>query len=286
MIKMFDRTRRLRVLLAVLVMASLTIITIDFRTDGDGPLDRVGRGALTVIGPIQSGLARVFKPVGNFFAGFTKVPALRDRIVALERELATLRTEREQIADITRENQSLRRLLALRDRFGFDTVAAQVIGVSPSNFERTIFIDVGRPDGVTRDTPVIAGEGLIGRVVSVGESSSRVVLLTDRSSSVAARLAATGKTGVLEGDGTGLLRMELFDPQTEVAVGDKVVTSGYDRGLYPPGIPLGTVVDAPDAGTGLTRVVRVEPTVDFSSLDYVLLVVGDDSGGARRGGRR
>ncbi len=286
MIKMFDRTRRLRILLAVLVMASLTIITIDFRTVGDGPLDKAGRGALTVIGPIQAGLVRIFRPVGNFFAGFTKVPALRDRIVALEAELATLRTEREQIADITRENESLRQLLGLRERFGFETLPAQVIGVSPSNFERTIFIDRGRADGVARDMPVVGGEGLIGRVVSVARTSSQVLLLTDRSSSVAARLSTNGRTGVLEGNGTGRLQLELFDPETEVVVGDKVVTSGYDRGLYPPGIPLGTVVDAPEAGSNLTRIVTLEPIVDLSSLDYVLLVVGEGRDAGRRGRNR
>lgn len=284
MIKMFDRPRRLRILLAVLLLASITIITIDFRSAGDdGPLDKLGRGALTVIGPVQRGLVTIFRPVGDFLSGFTKVPSLRTRIQTLEGELATLRAERDLIEDVARENESLRSLLALQERLNVRTQAAQVIGVSPSNFERVIFIDRGRTQGVAVDMPVVTGEGLVGRVTKVGPDTAQVLLLTDRSSSVAARLATNGKIGVLEGQGSATLRLELLDPATRVDVGDRVVTSGYDRGLFPPGLALGTVVSAPEAGANLSRVVSVEPFIDFSSLDYVLLVVGEkrSKGGGR-----
>jgi len=274
MIKMFDRTRRLRLLITLLVLASVTVVTIDFRTEGDGPLDKVGRAALTVLGPIQEGLMTIGRPIGNFFAGFTQVGSLKERITALEGEKAALRNERELIQDIQRENESLRALLDLNERLGFETLAAQVIGVSPSNFERTIFIDQGRAEGVRKDMPVLAGEGLAGRVVSVGRSSATVLLITDRASAVAARLSSSGRTGIIEGQNTGILRFELLDPATLVSLGDKVVTSGHDRGLYPSGIPVGSVVDVPPPGTNLSRAVSVQPFVDFSSLDHVLIVVG------------
>ena len=274
MIKMFDRTRRARLVLAVLLTASVTIITIDFRTEGEGPLDKIGRAAMTVIGPVQEGLTTIFRPVGNFFAGFTKVPSLRARVAELEQQVATLEAEARQFEDIVRENESLRQQLDLAARLNLRTQSARVVGVSPSNFERTVFIDQGASEGVEVDMPVIAGAGLVGRVIQVGKSSAQVALLTDPSSAVASRLVTNGKTGVLEGTGAGSLRLELLDPTTEVAAGDKVVTSGYDRGLFPPGIPVGTVIDAPPAGSYLTRAVTVQPFVDFSSLDYVLLVIG------------
>lgn len=275
MIRMFDRTRRLRLLLAVLLAASITIITIDYRSGGDGPLDKVGRAALAVLGPVQEGLARVLRPVGNFLAGFTQVPSLRERVASLEQENASLRAQQEQVADVLRENESLRRLLVLRERFGFRTMAAQVVGVGPSNFERSVFIDRGSRDGVRRDMPVIGGEGLAGRVLEVGPTTAQVLLIVDRQSAVAGRLSSNGETGIIEGTGGRAMRFELFDPAAAVAVGDKVLTSGYDRGLFPPGIPVGTVVSAPPSPGGLSRVVQVEPLVDFSSLDHLLLVLGD-----------
>jgi rod shape-determining protein MreC len=275
MIRMFDRTRRLRLLLAVLIMASVTIITVDFRSGGDGPLDKVGRAAMTVLEPIQSGLVTIFRPVGNFFAGFTQVPSLRTRVQELEGELATLAADREQFEDVLRENESLRALVAITERFGFRTRAAQVIGVGASNFEQTVFISLGSDDGIEVDTPVIAGGGVVGRVVRVARSSSHVVLLTDRSSSVAGRVSATGQTGIVDGQGSRRLSFELLNPESRVSVGDTVVTSGYDGGLFPPGIPIGTVTEAPEAGPNLSRVVTVEPLVDFSSLDHVLLVLSE-----------
>lgn len=275
MIRMFDRPRRARLLLALLVVASITIITIDYRTGGDGPLDKVGRVTLTVVGPIQRGLATLLRPVGNFLAGFTKVPSLRARIQGLEAELAALRADRELVEDVRRENESLRSLFALRERLNLRTVAAQVVGVSPSNFERTIFVDRGSRHGVAKEMPVVTGEGLVGRVTSVGPSTATVLLLTDRASSIAARLANNGETGIVEGEGAGTLRFELLDPAAKVSAGDRVVTSGYDRGLFPPGLAIGSVLDAPEAGANLSRVVTVQPAVDLSSLDHVLLVMGE-----------
>jgi rod shape-determining protein MreC len=271
---MFDRTRRLRILLIVLVMASLTIVTIDFRSKGEGPLDKIGHVALTILSPIQHGLVKIFRPVGNFFAGFTEVPSLRARVSDLQNQTAELKGEADKYSDVIRENQNLRALLGMRDRFDLETVAAQVTGVSPSNFERTIFVNVGSKKGIKKDMPVVASEGLVGRVTKVSSNSAEILLMIDRQSAVATRVAGSGETGLLEGDGSEDPRLELFNPDAKVNVGDKLVTSGYDRGLFPPGIPIGFVTAAPPAHSNLSRVVRVQPYVDFSRLDYILIVVG------------
>jgi rod shape-determining protein MreC len=271
---MFDRTKRVRVLLIVLILASLTIVTIDFRSKGEGPLDKIGHVALTILSPIQHGLVKIFKPVGNFFAGFTEVPSLRSQVSELQRTNGELKSLADRNVDLLRENENLRRLLNMAAQFNLSTITCQVIGVSPSNFERTIFINCGRGKGLKKNMPVIAGEGLVGRVTSVSRSSAEILLLIDRTSAVAARIAGTGETGLLEGDGSEDPRLELFNPDAKVSVGDRIVTSGYDRGLFPPGIPIGIVTAAPPAQSNLSRVVRIQPYVDFSSLDYVLIVKG------------
>ena len=274
MIRMFDRSKRVRWLLVILIVASLAIVTIDYRSKGNGPFERIGHVALTILSPIQHGLVTIFRPVGNFFAGFTEVPGLRARVSTLQRQVAELRAGENTVAEIERENESLRKLLGIRDRYNLNTLAAQVIGVSPSNFERTVFIDRGSRAGVKKDMPVIAGDGLVGRVIRVGPSTSEILLLIDRTSAVASRVVPSGETGLLEGDGSENTKLELFNPDAKLGVGDRVVTSGYDRGLYPPGIPIGTVVSAPPAQSNLSRVVAIQPYVDFSSLDYVLLIIG------------
>jgi len=276
MIRMFDRARRLRLLVIALVIVSLAIITVDFRSKGNGPLERIGHVAMTVIGPVQRGFSSILHPIGSFFSSIGHGPALQREISKLRSERAAVDAQLKQYGDVARENERLRALLALRDRFNLRTMPAQVIGVSPSNFERQIFIGIGSSNGVRRDMPVISGDGLVGHVTRVTADAAEVELIVNRGSAVAGRVASTGETGVVDGTGSNSLRLELLDPNARVAVNDQVVTSGYDNGLYPPGIPVGVVTRAPKAqGAALQRIVDVQPFVDFSSLDYVLLVTGE-----------
>src|SRR5438309_788764 len=136
MIRM-DRSRRARWVLVLLLVTSLAIVSIGFRAKGESPFDKLGRVALTVLGPVQKGLVVVFRPVGHFFAGFTQVPSLRAKVHTLERQIAALRLQEQQIIDIQRENESLRRLVGMRDKYHLETLAAQVTGVAPTNFGRT-----------------------------------------------------------------------------------------------------------------------------------------------------
>jgi rod shape-determining protein MreC len=274
MMRIFDRTRRARLLVAVLLSAAIVLVTIDFRTEGDGPLDAIGRGIMSVVGPIQDGVSSALRPVGDFLAGFTQVGSLKEQVRLLQEQNAELQNERQQVADILRENEELRTALGLRERFDFKTVTVRVTGVGPSNFEQTVFIDRGQAEGIRKDQPVVSGQGLVGRVVSVSAHSARVLLLIDPSSAVAARVSSNGETGVLEGRTGDELRFDLFDSDAALTVGETVVTSGYQGGVYPAGIPIGTIARIEPKGEQLTRRAWVRPFVDFTSLDYLLVVTG------------
>ena len=277
MMRIFDRTRRARLLVVLLLTAALVLVTIDFRSKGDSPLDAIGRGIMTVVGPLQDGLSRLVRPIGDFFSGFTQVGTLKDQIRQLQEQNDQFRQRERQVTDIARENEELRKLLGLSDRLNLKTVTARVTGVGPSNFEHTVFIDRGTANGVRKDMPVVAGAGLVGRVVQVSQRTARVLLLVDPSSAVAARLASNGETGVAEGTGGDELRLDLFDAEAAVTTGDEVVTSGYEGGVYPPGIPIGTVVRVQPKGNALARRAFVTTFVDFSSLDFLVIVVGQEA---------
>jgi rod shape-determining protein MreC len=274
MMRIFDRTRRARLLVGILLSAAIVLVTIDYRTKGDGPLDAIGRGIMTAIGPLQDGVSAVLRPVGNFLAGFTQVPSLKAQIAKLQQENALLQQRERQVADIARENEELRKLLHLQQqRLDLKFLAVRVTGVGPSNFEHTVFIDLGTSSGVRKDMPVIAGAGLVGRVVSASATSARVLLLIDPSSAVAARVAANGETGLITGDGGGELQFDLFDAEAAVKIGDQVVTSGYQGGVYPAGIPVGEISRLGKRTGSLSRRVWIRPHVDFTSLDHLLVVI-------------
>lgn len=270
MIRHNERNGRRRLLLAVLLIASIALVTVDYRSHGSGPLAKAGRGIASVLNPLQEGLGKIFGPVGDFFAGFTKVRSLRSQVKKLEQENGLLRQQQGQVEDIRRENERLRALLEMRRRVGLKVLEADVIAVAPSNFEHSVVIDQGSAEGVRKNMPVIGPGGLIGRVMETTAHAARVMLVSDPSSSVAGRLAPSGISGLLTGTAGSELRFEIFDTKGTISVGDSVVTSGYQRSVYPPGIPIGSVtrVDV----HGLVRIAWVQPAADLGTLDYVLVV--------------
>lgn len=274
---MYNR-RRARILLAVLVLAALVLVTVDFRSDGsrgEGPLGALRGGASTVFGPIQDGLATIVRPIGGSIGNVTGLFSARAENAQLRAQLERLQDRRRSYDDVVRENEELRQLLAIQEAIAFETAAAQVIASGPSNFEWTVTLDIGSSDGVARDMPVINGDGLVGRVIQTTADSSRVLLAVDPSFQAAAKHAQTGEEGTLQGNGGDPMIFRPLDPESEVEVGDEIVTSLYSNGVFPSGIPIGTVARADEASGLLTRAIRVRPWVDFTRLQSVLVVLYD-----------
>lgn len=274
---MYER-RRARILLAVLTLAALAFVTVDARAGEESPLERVRDGVHTVFGPLQDGLAGVLRPVTlatDTVTDFFRVRAENARLrAALEEEQQRTRS----VADVARENDELRELLGAHDELTarseeFDVLTARVIALAPSNFEWTVTINVGERDGVERGMTVVNGDGMIGRIVHVGPTASRVLLAIDRTFSAAVRIARTGEQGYLEGRGTNPLRFTLLDPEADVEEGDEVITSTYDNAVFPDGLPIGEVSDAAPPSGLLTREIEVLPYVDFTRLSHVLVIL-------------
>jgi rod shape-determining protein MreC len=254
-------------------VTSLMTITVDYRAGEEGPLAALGRGALGIVTPIQEAISGIFRPVGTFFSTLANLGDLKAENARLRARLEQLTGEQAQILDLQRQNDLLRRQLDLKERLGFETRGATVIGESVSNFEWAVIIDRGSDDGVRLDMPVLAAEGLVGRVVKVSGGSSKVRLIIDPRSRVAVRLSSTGEQGVLVGRRAGQdLRLDLVDPETEVAAAEPVITSGFEGAVFPPGIPVGVVSEVIPSAVDLSKHVMVRPLVDVSRLDHVLVV--------------
>jgi len=269
---MYQR-RRARVLLSLLVLLTLTLITIDFRAGHDGPLSALRRVATAAFSPVQDGVASVLRPIGELFGGIGDAFSARNENELLRQRLDELESAQQNVTDLLRENAELRRLVGMQERLAEASVPARVIALSPSNFEWTVTLDVGARAGVRRDMVVINGDGLVGRVIQVTEDASRVLLAIDPNFSAASRDARLGETGLITGQGGDLMRYRPLDPEAELEVGDQIITSGYDNGIFPPGIPIGTVEEVGATSALLDRYLRVRPFVDFSRLDVVVVVL-------------
>ena len=281
-----SRARSTRLLVVTLVSISLVTITVDYREGDDGPLSSLGNDALAVISPLQEVVSKVTHPIGNFFSTLFRLPSirherdtLRERVDALETQLAETRADQARLAD-------LESLLGLQESLGpkISTTAAQVIANGVSNFEWTITIDKGSGDGIAQGMAVVASAGLVGHVVRVGANSSIVQLIIDPDSSVAGRLDVSRQTGLLSGQGPSDLQMSLVEPSVEVAPDEHVVTAGYRisnvaESLYPPNVLIGTVSRVLDEDSATEKFLTIRPAVDFSSLSLVLVVLSRDSRG-------
>jgi rod shape-determining protein MreC len=274
------RIRSTRLLVVGLLVASLVTITLDARGGPDGPLAAMGRVVGAVLGPLQEGVATVFRPVGSWITNVFRAGSLAEENAALEEQITLLRRQRQEVLSYQQENERLREMVELRERLGYDstdTVGATVIGEATGNFEWSVTIDRGSADGVTVDTPVIAGEGLVGVVTEVYPTTSKVLLIIDPDSAVSARLASSGERGLIEGQRDEPLQMRLVDTDTEIQPGETVETSGYQLeedlyGLYPSGIPIGVVDRVAPSDDDVRLDVLVRPNVDFSTLANVMLI--------------
>ena len=266
-------TRRTRLVLSVLLIAALALITIDYRSGSSGPLRPLGNVGNMMFGPLERLAGDVTRPVSQLAGGSSSGA----KISALQRQNAQLRAELSQVRLNSVQDAQLKKLLQLTARGRYRVVAANVIAAA-TGYADTVTIDVGSRDGVKPNETVLNGNGLVGRTISVGSTTSTVLLATDASSTVGSRLAGTGQIGSVGGMGKGLsgpnmLHLQLFSNSAVLHLGEQLVTFGSVGGSpYVPGVPIGTIVRLETSSNALTRSALVRPFVDFSSLGVVGVV--------------
>jgi rod shape-determining protein MreC len=268
---------RRRYVLLLLVLTAVTLITLDSRAGRTGPLGAVGRGAHTVVSPIERGVNAVAQPVSDWWDGVTNAGHLKRENAALRRENAELRGKQAAAAHAINENKILDQLLHLPILSNVPRVAARVVNRDPGNFESTLTIDRGTESGIARDMPVMAGDGLVGKVIETWRGGSKVRVLVDQDSAVGVQTEQKpghdSTTGIAEGrTGSRDVVVDDFDPQKPVVVGDAVVTSGLENSVFPYGLPVGKVVKVDKLPGGLGTRVRIRPYVDFDGVAYVLVL--------------
>jgi rod shape-determining protein MreC len=267
-------------LVVVLVSISLAVITLDYREGEDGPLAGLGRIALATMAPLQEAVTTATRPIGDFFSGLVHLPSVEKENERLRRANQDLVAQIAAEADKESQIEQLSNLLGLQESLTPDSVPAVVIANGLSNFRYTITINKGSVDGVELDQPVVTGSEqapiLVGRVVAVSAISAEVELIIDRNSVVAGRLSVSHETGQIQGQGDQDLRMTLVTPGTSVTGDETVVTQGYEvsgqQGLYPPGLVIGEVSRVIQDADGLQEFVTVRPAIDFSTLEFVLVL--------------
>ncbi|MFI9779073.1 rod shape-determining protein MreC [Streptomyces sp. NPDC051956] len=268
-------TRESRLLLVLLIAIAFALITVDIRGGEDSPVDGARRAAARVFGPVENGVSSAVDPIGNAIAAVKDSGERHNRVSELERENAALKAK---LGSDDRNRSKIRQFDSMLKTAGagqYGIKGAQVIAIGAAQgFSWTVTIDAGANDGLKRDMTVLNGDGLVGRVTTVGPNTATVLLANDPDFTVGTRMERTDELGFASGQGDRPLRVQLLNGKANIKKGDRLVTFGSQADKpFVPGVPVGQVVRVDPSGGDLTRTIYVKPYVGFTKLDVVGVVV-------------
>ncbi|MEO5337058.1 MAG: rod shape-determining protein MreC [Magnetospirillum sp. WYHS-4] len=215
--------------------------------------------------PMLDALARPTATIAEMVRTAREISNLHEENLRLREESGRLLQWQAAARKLEAENKALRDLLHFSPDGEIRFVTARVIGNTGGAFARSLLLNAGQRDGVRKGQVVVSGQGLVGRITSVGRHSSRVLLLTDLNSRVPVVVEPTRTRAMLAGNNSDQANLLYLPPGAEVSPGDRVVTSGH-AGVFPPGLPVGVVSAVSEAG------ISVRPLVDRDRLEYLRIV--------------
>lgn len=271
---MRDLFKRFRFYLLATVLLLATVVVYSYNLRQKSVTTFFERAVLSLAAPFQMAIDGGTSRLEEIWNDYLWLVGTGQRNQQLEAENRALRARLMEVEELSLQNLRLRKLLAFVDELDLAALPAQVIGEDVSHWSRTIVIDKGFRSGLREGLPVVASEGVVGRVIKTSAHSSRVLLVTDASSAVAALVQRTRTRGIARGRGEGL-SIEYALNDADIQTGDLLVTSGTG-GIFPKGLPLGRITSVEKDPFGLFQRVAAEPAVDFARLEEVLVVLGEE----------
>ena len=242
---------------------------------------------LDALGPLEGIVLQLTTPVQRFFRGMADRVVETSQFLSSRRDLIARNEQLESLVDeLMVENVRLKEFEAenedLRTKLDFSEthpeymlkaaeVRGRVIGSEPNNLLAVLIIDVGKRHGIAKGMPVITERGLAGHILAVGTNWSKVLLIIDPSSSVAAMTQSARAPGVVSGRLGQDLQMEYIPQQDLISVGDVVLTSGMG-GRYPQGLVIGQIIEIQQRDVDAFQQATVRPSVSFRNLETVLVL--------------
>jgi rod shape-determining protein MreC len=232
---------------------------------------------LTIASPLAP-VQKTISGTGNFFSnGIKKILSIfgsADEANRLQKKVFTLENEIiRQRNTINLLSKKLVTLSKFHKNWGEDEKPsiANIIGYDTSNLRKSIVIDIGKKHGVSVNDTVVFDTALVGRVTFTGNSTSRVMLITDPASNVPSQFLKSRVQGIVKGESNTLCTVKFIPRQERVLEGDKVITSGIG-GIFPKSLYIGDVVSIKDKGAQLFKEINLKPRIDLSKLEFVLVI--------------
>ena len=265
-----EAQKRIRWATVILLVGLAILLTI---LDQTGNLDAAFAVVRNPMAAMMSWTAARTDTIAGALEGPRDLEAAKAQIADLQARVDTLERQNEELREIEGEYQLLVDLFnRARQAPDYQRLTAAVIGRDTNPALRSIIIDKGSASGVRVGMPVEGARGLVGQVYRTSPQSAQIVLITDSSSAIPARLGTSRATGILRGGGLGgVLSIEWIDLKYLVEVGEAVLTSGLG-GRFPQDLVVGTVIEVDRREAELFQRAIVQPAVDFDALEVVFVI--------------
>ena len=193
----------------------------------------------------------------------------------LRKEIDSLRMEKNLYQELTASNKRLQELLQFKQVTNRPILAAQVIGLDPTGWFKSIIIDKGKNAGLYLNMPVVNSYGVVGRIVSVSPNYSKVLLIIDQNSAVDCLIQRSRERGMIKGVSPEVCSLDYVAKPGDVIVGDSIITSGLG-GVFPKGLSLGKVISVNEVSGEFFKEIETRPAVNFSKLEEVLVILKEN----------
>lgn len=260
-------------ILGVVITTIILIILVFLTNVNTEKLSYIENVCNSLIMPIQNGITYVKNKINGNNSFFENISEIQEKNKQLQEENIKLEQSLRELEIIKAENTTLKEYLSLTEKYeDFKSIPAYIISKDVSNYSSVFVLNVGTDDGVENGMTVIADKGLVGHVISVTNSTSKVQTIIDSASNVSAKINTSNESisckGVLS---SKTLKATYIPNNAELISGDTVQTSGMG-GIYPKGIHIGTVRKIVSTNNVLDRYLEIEPSVDFETVETVLVI--------------
>ena len=277
----FFRSKRFRVLLCLIAILTGGLL---YALKMGGQADIITRGLQNLTEPVRKFSASVSDTTDDALETYYEAKAYREENEKLREHIADLNSRLIGYNEAMQELEALRDQLKIKEKNNGFVLSEPCTNLMPltNDLSGSFVIDRGSEEGIAEGCPVICSQGLIGVITQVSEKFATVTTILSPELSVSAIVLETGDTGIIEGTlklaAEDHSKLIYLDRESTVQAGDLVITAGT-TGLFPYGIPIGNVVQTGVAETGLTAYATIEPTVDFTALNKVTVLLDFDGKG-------
>ncbi len=235
------------------------------------PWNPVEQFIIEITAPFQKLIRQTINATRDFWTNYFYLVDIRSENRRLKEEMESFRREQSRYKELVTAHERLRSLLQFKEVIRRPVVAAQVIGLDPTGWFKSVIIDKGKNAGLRWDMPVVNASGVVGRIVSVSNNYAKVLLIIDQNSAVDCLTQRSRDRGMVKGTSGQVCKMDYMAKSSNAVLGDMVITSGLG-GVFPKGLPVGSITGVKEGEGKLFKDIDVMPSVDFSKLEEVLVI--------------